>query len=237
MITPNSILDFENQILTAPNQGTWEDLEQRTWADWRTWAENPEPVLLHLVDVIDLEQAQAFVLDIRATAQGICTYRIYTSNTGEFDGEETETVIAPGASNISVFTARYIIVGVEVTGIISAPVLERLTVKVSREPQVVYLNNIDTSTLPGTVTERTLPLDQYSVAGIQATARAITAYTLDLYVSSTNTSTILMPEITNAAEHKIRLRGLDNQPRDGVVDVIAEVLPKMTRRGNDLILQ
>jgi hypothetical protein len=64
-----------------------------------------------------------------------------------------------------------------------------------------------------------------------------TAFTLDLYVSSTQTSKQLVPRIISKdiSGPVIALYGLDNQPRDGVVDIKMSAFGEQYMMGNNLL--
>ena len=103
----------------------------------------------------------------------------------------------------------------------------------------ILLSDIDTSTLSGTTAARTLVLPRTvsSIIDMIVTPKKLTsAYTLDLYVSSTQTSTQLVPQIVSksATTPQIALFGLDNQARNGVVDVAIWALPEQYMDGNNL---
>ena len=227
-----------NQVLPN-NSGTWANLSGTTWADWSSWTRTPVTTLTWLADTIDLGEVKTVTLKITTVANGSVSYDVYASSTGAFAGEETVTNIVQDQSGIPAFTARYIVVAVNVARTQGVNTLDSVEIKANDSRVNILLNNIDTSTLSGSTAARTLVLPRTvsSIIDIIVTPQKLaSAYTLDLYVSSTQTSTQLVPQIVSktAATPQIALLGLDNQARNGVVDVAIWALPEQYMDGNNL---
>lgn len=233
-ITVTGTLDEAQGIVVPNNTSTWADLT--TWDAWSSWLGAPADPLVWLTDPLDLGEPQTFNLNIETTANGTVEYTVFTSDTGVFGGEETETDIAQGDDGIGSFSGRYVIVAVKVSADGGINTLENVSLKANNRTIDVTLNDIDTSTLPGTSSERTLSTDR-GLAGIinmQITPKAVDAYNVDAYVTNTPTSTQVIPKIINKAQLKFNLVGIDNQPRDAVVDIILKALPEQYMVGNNL---
>lgn len=237
--TPTGYLDVDlNQVLPN-NTGTWANLSGTTWAQWTAWTRTPVSTLTWLAEPIDLGEVKTVNLKITTVANGSVSYDVYASTTGAFAGEETVTNIVQDQTGIPAFTARYIIVAVNVARTQGINTLDSVEVRANDSRVNILLKDIDTSTLSGTTAARTLELPR-SVSEIidmiVTPKKLASAYTLDLYVSSTQTSTQLVPQIVSktAASPQIALYGLDNQARDGVVDVAIWALPEQYMDGNNL---
>jgi len=235
----NGQLDTELNIVVPNDTGEWADLTD-SWDDWTTWNFKPETTLLWLTDLLDLGETKTVNLKITCQANGIVEYDIYSSTTGAFDGEETVTSITSQQEDIPAITAQFIIVAVKVTQTRGLNTLEYVEIRANDARINILLNDVDLSTLAGTTSARTLVLPRKvsSIIAITVTPKELASpYTLDLYVSSTQTSTQLVPKIVSKTRTgpQIALTGLDNQPRDGHVDVSIWALPEMYMQGNDIL--
>jgi hypothetical protein len=133
-----------------------------------------------------------------------------------------------------------------------------MTTTTSRELLEFKFRDVDTSTLAGSATERVFPLTNpiSKVTEFTVTPRATTAtnYAVDLYVSDTATSSILIPmniRKDNQGDYFIAdyietdyflagtsvsfaLFGIDNQARDGIVDISIKGLPRQVMASGNL---
>jgi hypothetical protein len=231
--------DRNNGIIRPVSSDTWTAHSGKTWNDWKSW-DTPVSTIVWYSQVVDLGQPQSFTLNISTVTTGQASYQIYTSNTGQFIGEETLTTVASGATSVASFSGQYVLVVVTCTYISTALTLNSITVT----PVVGVVNEIrykdlDTSTLSGSNTARTITMSQSvsQILDVLITPHEVTSYALDLYVSSTATSTFVIPKIIShaASGPVIALVGLDNKPRDAVVDVVIKALPSQQMIGNNLV--
>lgn len=232
--TVNGILDEQNNVIIPSNTQTWGDLT--SWANYTSWIGTPADPLIWITDTLDLGETLTFNLDITTDAVGTVSYSVFTSTTGAFAGEETQTDIEPGDTGISSFIGRYVLVVVKVGADGGLNTLNGVSLRANNRTLNLRLNSIDTSTLSGTSAARTLVLDR-SISGIinmQITPQEVTAYAVDAYVTNTPTSTQLIPKIINKTALTFNLVGVDNQPRDGVVDIVVEALGEQYMDGNNL---
>jgi hypothetical protein len=181
-----------------------------------------------------------FSLNIETVAEGLVSYKIYTSMTGYMDGEETETVVAAGATSVPSFYGRFVEVYVIVDKVLDMPTLSSAEITINdNNPTQIKLSNIDTSSLDGTVTARIVPLRTPVSQIVDMTIvpkETATPYNLDVYVTNTPTSTYLIPKVINKSisNPTFALVGVDNHPRDGIVDITLSVLPLQYMDGNNL---
>jgi hypothetical protein len=239
MTTPssNGILDLDAGVVLPPDSGTWTTAS--TWNTFTQWAMTPG-TLTWAVDPVDLGSVQTFALQIETNAVGLVSYRIFTSSTGEFAGEETITSIAQGATGIASFTGRFVWIEVTVTKTAGVNVLNSVNFSVVQRVNKFSLNDVDTSTLGGTSSARTLTLPK-SVSGvtnIQITPKTVANYQLDMYVTDYPTCNTVLPRVlSKTSPYQIALIGLDNKPRDAVVDLLVEYLPEGYMSGNNLLVR
>ena len=232
-------LDEELSQVLPNNTGTWADVT--TWAAWTTWTTEPVSTMTYVGPITDLVTVRGYCLKIITDAVGIVSYDVYTSNTGAFAGEETVTSIASGATGVASFTSRYFAVAVKVTQTTGLNVLNSFEVTTTDQTVSMDLNGIDTSTLSGTTSARTLvlPRSVSQIIDMQVTPRTVTAYNLDVYVTDYISCTTVIPRVVNKsiATPQISLIGLDNVPRDAVVDVFIRALPEQYMSGNNLLVR
>jgi hypothetical protein len=246
-------IDSATGYIKAVGSGRWGDLVGKKWSDFKSYITNYLPIIWS-TPRIDTGEINWFTLAINSEFLGNLYYRIHVSNTGDFIGEETEYLIIDGQTNISAFYGRY----VYVTGFCSGRQLQRMTTTTSRELLEFKFRDVDTSTLAGSATERVFPLTNpiSKVTEFTVTPRATTAtnYAVDLYVSDTATSSILIPmniRKDNQGDYFIAdyietdyflagtsvsfaLFGIDNQARDGIVDISIKGLPRQVMASGNL---
>jgi hypothetical protein len=230
-------LDFGTGSIQPIGRSSWASLAGTTWSDFRSYQTEFDPIVW-TTERIDIGQVDYFTLSIVCDADGAVTFRVYTSETGVFGGEERVTEIENGDLNIPSFYGQYLYVQALVPG----GVLRRLTVTTQRGSnyRVVRLTNVDTSTLGGTTAGRVLdiPLTLSSIVDIFVQPRSVTAYDFNVYVSDTATSTVVTPVIISksVAQPTIALYGLDNYARDAVVDITVTGLPQQAMEGNTVFV-
>jgi hypothetical protein len=238
LIEQSGVYNQATNKVYAASTSTWGGLT--SWDTWNEWAYSTEDQIVWYLNPIFLGgQARNVTLNISTVADGVVGYRVYTSMTGEFGGEETETVIDFGDQDIPSFYARVIQIAVVVDRIIANPTFSSAEVTTSDSAVEIKLSNIDTSTLGGTQTARELVLPQAisRIVDMNITPQEVTAYNLDVYVTNTATSTYLIPKIIDKdpVTPVIALVGVDNHPRDGVVDIVIKALPSQNMVGNNLV--
>ena len=185
---------------------------------------------------MDTGSVDYFNLNIAADFDGLLNYQVYVSATGEFDGEEDLYVIEEGNFNVPAFYGRY----VRVTATVQGRSLNRFTIETNRVKSITRLPNVNTASLAGSVGNRQLALPKAvsQIYDINIEPQAATAYAVNLYVSDTATSQILIPVIRskNSTTPTIGLFGIDNDARDGIVDITITSLARMVMTGGNLIV-
>jgi len=236
MPTSNGILDLEVGQVFPPDLGTW--TTAATWNDFNQWIMLPD-VLDYALEPIDLQSVKTFCLNIKTDAVGLVSYIIYTSDTGAFDGEETLTMIEQGDTAIPAFTAQYVWIEITVEQTAGVNVLNGVNFSIVEKVNKFSINNVDTADINDGSTEGyVLPIDRQvgTITNVQITPQAVTPFELDVYVTDYSTSTLVIPHVTSKTSDSVSfaLYGLDNKPRDAIVDVLIEYLPEMYMDGNDL---
>ncbi len=237
MITANGVLDFENQKVVAPDTGTWSALT--TWDSWTAWPTATDDYMYWLLDPVDLYEVKQFCLSITTEANGIVDYYVYTSDTGVFGGEETETVILEGSSGIAAFNTRFYQIGVRVERLVDAQEISGIEVRVIEGKNKFAIDNLNTADInDGSTQGYVVPFNRRvgTITNVQITPQEVTPFQLDVYVTDAPTSSLVIPHVTNKTADSISfaLYSLDNQPRDAVVDILIEYLPEMYMDGRNL---
>jgi hypothetical protein len=228
-------LDPETNTIKAQTIGTWSSLSGTTWANWSDYSINPSPILW-TSELIDNGEVRYFTLSIDATFDGEIEYFVHVSETGQFGGEETETYIGPTTTDIPAFYGQFVYVTARVTG----KFLNSLDIESNNSTLSVELRNLDTSTLSGTASERILTLDRpiSFISDMKISVLKAPTFQLDMYVTDYPTSNVLIPIVLDkqAASAKFSLRGLDNIPRNGIVDISITALPRQVRIGGSVFV-
>jgi hypothetical protein len=223
-------------IVVPLDTGTWS--AWTSWADQSVWISAPEDDLIWIVDRIDLERETYFNLTIQTKAVGRVSYKVYTSTTGAFQGEETETVIAYNATNVPAFYGRYFMVAVYVANIDNLQILQNVEVNANTNTFAISRSGVNTNTFSGTTSARVIPLSRnvshiWSVS-VQPVA---TSYTQDVYVTEYPSATTLIPTVVNKTRSgpSIKLIGLDNVARDAVIDYEIIAMPEQRMDNGNLV--
>lgn len=231
---PTGVINHLTNVVEPANTSDWTALGS-SWSDSNTW--NPTATSFTWVsEVIETTESSSVNIVIETIADGTVEYTVYASDTGAFDGEETNTAIAQGATGVSAFQGKYFYIVATVTNTSSLPTLTSQLIRTQfKRSSSVKLSSVDTSTLSGTVDARQLDFGRTTsgVRNLQITVKQVSDFTLESYVTDYPTSNTLIPKIVDATG-TIALVGLDNVPRDGIIDVVAEVLPEQYMDGNNL---
>lgn len=236
--------NFNTGKIYPESTSTWSGLSSTTWDSWKEWAYSTEDSIVWYMPDINLGQiAKNFTLDIETVAEGSVSYKIYTSLTGDYTGEETETIVEAGATNVPSFFGRFVFVVVIVTKTGSMPTLTNTNIKVNDSAVLEFrLPNTDTTELAGSTTGRWFQVNKPISAVTDLTIvphETSSPYNLDVYVTNTPTSTYLIPKVISKDPSAITfaLVGVDNHARDGIVDITVRALPKQYMSGNNLKTQ
>ena len=222
-------------IKPLPRPFTWGSLSGTSWGNFQTFQGEQTLPIIWTSDRIDLERVQDFCLNIITVCSGQVTkYEIYASETGAFTGEETITVIEAGDLNVNPFYGRYVYIKTFFQG----TEMQSQNITASGRAVTRNLYNIDTSTLTGTASARVLALDPPlgGILRMDIQVRAATSYAVNLYVSDTANSEVLIPVVKSksASAPTFALYGIDNDARDGTVDIEITHLPRQVFAANNL---
>jgi hypothetical protein len=230
---------FETGQIYPTGTTTWES--NATWGNWTTWnSQYSQQIVTYFVSGAISPIPINFTLRINTDANCPITYEVYTSSTGAYAGEEVKTTIAPGASSVAAFYGTTFIVAVIANAGTGIPIINSISFEyTSAGEKELTFTQVNTSTLSGTSSSRTLPLNTNigGVSDVQIQPFEVTAYNLDVYVTNTPTSTYLLPKVISSTSTSLTfaLVGIDNQPRDGVVNINLKCLPLQFMDGNNLV--
>lgn len=234
--------DEKNGMICPLSTSTWEGLEGTTWDSWKEWAYDVESRIIWVPTELHLGNSpQTVNLKITCVSTGQVSYKVYTSNLGVFGGEETEYTIEHGATVVPSFTGKFLKVAVYADEVNDETVIVReITITTEAPKTTEYLiSDLDSSTCVGTVNSRVIPLGRNmgNILDVKITPREVPEYALDVYVSNTPTSTFVVPKVIskNSTNPTFALIGMDNHPRDGVVDITIKAAKSGYMRGNNLV--
>lgn len=231
----DGVIDDQTGTVKALGTATWRSLSGLTWGSYKNYIQ-VYTKLRYTAPVIDLGAVQYFTLNIEAEFTGSLDYLIHVSNTGAFAGEETEYYIKDGDFNVPGFLGQYIYV----TSVLTGTELIKILITANTAIKEYILYDVNTSTLSGTNTNRliSLPTGVSLIKDIHIQPKAAATYPVNLYVSDTATSKILIPVVNSksAAAPSFALYGIDNDPRDGIVDIKISALPRQAMIGGNLVV-
>jgi hypothetical protein len=191
-----SIIDQESGFAKPKSNSTWSALANVvTWGSWTSWNNQPANSMIVVSTVQDRGTAGYFNLKTSADVTGNISYQVFTSNTGEFQGEETVSNITPNTSNIAAFYGRYYTVVANVTDPSGQIELRSLNTISTNSRFDIQYNDLDTGTLaagPNNASSRVLPLPRTisAVTNMQVTAHNPTLQN-SIYITTGNTGYIL----------------------------------------------
>lgn len=229
----NGLIDPLTGSVKAQGTGSWRSLAGTTWRTFNNYIQNYE-LIKWTAPQIDLGTAKYFTLNIESEFQGTINYLIHTSETGDLATDVNEYYASDGNYNIPAFYGRFCYV----TAIVNGTELARMSISVDTSSRTYHLPNINSSTLSGSITARQIPMPTTvsAITDIQIQPKTATAYAVNLYVSDTPTSTVTIPVIVskNATTPTFALYGIDNEPRNAVVDITLNVTPRMAMIGGNI---
>lgn len=241
ILTENSILETQpdgTQKLVSANSGTWADFS--SWEAWRSWASDPA-TLNHLTPIVDFGSTQTYTITSEASIVGTATYYVYTSDTGAFAGEQTETTIAPGATDTAAFTSRYAMIGISVAQSQAGnPSISAFNFVASTEAIRVELNDIVSSSLSGTVSSRTLqiPNTVSAVLNMNLTTQSAEGYIDADYIDADyfEAGEAAIPLIVDKSRTgpNVRFINTSGTSIDTTFDAALVVLPQQYRNNDNL---
>lgn len=232
--------DYFTGSILPDNNGTWADLSASSWSNWRSWLNDPDDTITYLQGPFELPRSSTFNLNIETVANGIVSYKVYTSETGAFAGEETETVIANNATDISAFTGKFVLIAVEVQSTSGVASINSVKVGTNTNTYTVKRSGVDTTTLSGTTDARVIltPAGASYVWAANIQARG-SSYTQESYVTDYPTGQSYLPTITNTTTSGVtfKLVGIDNVARDATIDYELVLLAEMNMVNGNLVTE
>lgn len=229
------IIDAESGTVKALGQSSWSSLSGSNWSTFTNYIQTYDK-LRWTAPRIDLGASQYFTLNIEAEFTGTLDYLIHVSETGLFQGEETEYYIEDGNYSVPGFYGRYIYV----TAVLTGTELQKILITANTDVKEYRIVNVDSSTLSGSISNRViaLPTPVSIIKDIHIQPKAATTYNVNLYVSDTATSEVLIPVVKSksSSSPSFALYGIDNDPRNGIVDITITALPRQAMFGGNLVV-
>lgn len=229
----NGYLDQETGTVKAQGSSTWRSLA--SWQSFTNYQQTFETIRW-TAPLIDLGVPQYFTLNIESEFKGSIKYLIHVSETGVFGGEETEYMAEEGDYNVPGFYGQF----AYVTAIVDGVELQRISITADTAVREYIIPNVNSASLSGSNTNRVidLPTPVSLIKDIHIQVKAATSYAVNLYVSDTANSVILIPVVKSKSgtTPSFALYGIDNDPRDGIVDITVKALPRQAMFGGNLVV-
>jgi hypothetical protein len=221
-------------VRALASRQTWLSLAGSTWANFTKYGGKNLPIIW-TSDIIDLGEIRDFCLEITTATDGqVSKYEIAVSDSQAFAGEETVVQIQDGNTNVPSFRGQYVMVKTYSSG--SQMTSQNIAAQFTTTTRKLY--DVNTSTLTGTAANRVLSIDPPlgNILRMDISVKAATSYAVNLYVSDTANSEVLIPVVKSksAAAPSFALYGIDNDARNGVVDIEITAMPRQMMAGNNL---
>jgi hypothetical protein len=227
------LLDLTTNTIKADGVSSWGAFT--AWSDFRNYITTYKQIRW-TSDLVDVGEIKAFTIKIEAEYDGSLFFIIHVSDTGVFGGEEDQFVIENGNYEIPAFSGRY----VYVTAVVDGTELRKMDITTNSNKNSRVYADINTSTLSGSASARVFPtpVPVSKIVDVQIQAKEPTAYAVDLYVSNTATSEVLIPMTISKSTSGVTfaLYGIDNVARDGVVDIIMTTMPRQAMISGNLVV-
>lgn len=226
-----AVIDIDSVVRAVTNTNRWGDIT--SWGSFNSFTSNYKQII-YTAPLIDIGAVDYFTLNIETDADGEVFFKIYVSETGVFAGEEQEYIIRNGDYAVESFYGRY----AYVTAFVDGRELRKLQITANTDTVTYDIPDVNTSSLSGTSAERTIALPRAvsKIKDIFISVKAPTSYAVNLYVSDTSTSQVLIPVIKSKSHTAptFALFGIDNDARNGTVDIRITALPRMVMLGGRL---
>jgi hypothetical protein len=226
-------LDSTTNTIKATGTSSWSNFT--AWSDFRNYIKTYKQIRW-TSDLVDVGEIKAFTLKIETDYDGSLFFIIHVSDTGAFAGEEDQFIIENGNYAVPAFSGRYIYI----TAVVDGTELRKMDITANSNKNSRVYADIDTSTLTGSASSRTYstPVPVSKIVDVQIQPKHPTAYAVDLYVSNTATSQVLIPMTISKSTSGITfaLYGIDNVARDGVVDIIMTTMPRQAMIAGNLVV-
>lgn len=139
-----STIDAQTGYAVPASTGEWSSLT--SWDSWKSWNIAATEMTV-LSDITDRGSIGYFNLKTNSDVTGNIQYSVYSSTTGEFAGEETETIITPNTGNIGAFYGRYYAVAANVSDASGGAQLRSLNIISTNSRFDIQFNDLDSTTL------------------------------------------------------------------------------------------
>jgi hypothetical protein len=226
-------VDSETGYVRANTTGQWSAVS--SWGSFISYNQSYTQIRW-TSDLIDVGEIKDFTMKIQTEYEGQLFFIIHVSDIEAFAGEETEYTIQNGDLAVPSFRGRY----AYVTAVVDGNELRRMTITTESKKTTRVFADVDTSTLSGTASARlySLPVPVSKVVDVQIQVKEPTPYAVDLYVSNTPTSEVLIPMTISKTTSGVTfaLYGIDNVARNGVVDIQMTTMARQAMISGNLVV-
>jgi hypothetical protein len=221
------------------------DAAPDTWDTWLNYNVGAQDTLYWITEPVIMERNDYFNIETNIDATGDVEYTVWTSDTGDFDGEETETVITENQQNIAGFFGQYAVLGIKVSEVAANGIVQinRFSWKTTGRTLSFYFNTYNSSDLAGVVGARKvyMPKPASWITNAQITAYQSQGlyveddYVDDDYFESSGSGPVITNILERYSDHvEFGFFALDGTATDTVFDAVFQVLPEQYADGPNI---
>jgi hypothetical protein len=219
------------------------DAAPDTWDTWLNYNVGAQDTLYWITEPVVMERNDYFNIETNIDATGDVEYTVWTSTTGDFTGEETQTVINENDENITGFYGKYAVLGIKVSEVAANGIVQinRFSWKTSGRTLALYFDDYRSVDLSGSIGARKLypsrPLSW--IKNVQITPKSSEGYVADDYVAvdyfeGSSGFIVANLRIKSANYFTVGLFDSSGNPTEGVFDAVAQVLPEQYADGPNI---
>lgn len=151
------IFNEENSTYSAPNTATWANVT--SWSSWTNWVSQPAEYYTISSLIEDRGVEGYFNIQTQYDGLGVPTYRVFTSNTGAFNGEEEITTFANSTVIGTALYGRYYIVEANIATFQTSATVNSLIISTTDNVLRKRFSRLQTSTLTNTASGAVIPMN------------------------------------------------------------------------------
>lgn len=236
-------------VILPINTGTWANLSNSSWSGWTGWINQPANPVIWNTPVSDIGSNTYFTITTNTQVQGNVDYKVFTSFTGNFSGEETATTItSANVANVNAFYGRYVYLQANVYNQGGLTSIDQFNFTTTTRSYTIRLQDIDSSTLAANGSGRILPIQGNTIGAVKnititphkttsGSRYTVSGYVDDNYFEETSYPTIAAIEGKGRMTPTIKLTDYLGNSQDCVFDAIVEVLPVQGYNGQNIIVR
>lgn len=236
ILEQNGIVDYRDKgRYYNPGTGQWQDVT--SWDTWSCWTLEPLATLYLTLDPLDLGTVETVNLLSSIRCRGVVNYYVYYGNEKDFTDSPlnySTLYITNAQQNIPSITARYIWIklAIDYNVGLGFQYFDSISIKASEDStkgKTLSFTGIDSSTLPGTTSDRvyTPPVNVGTIKSAKVFSQGSPEYDVDMYVYHSPKSIYTFPHVISTGSNvHLTFVGVDGRNRDSEFDIDLTVNPE-----------